>query len=199
MKRLMIIGCSGSGKSTLAARLGEKLSLPVHHLDRLFWKPGWEEPTRDEWRALQEELCAQPRWILDGNYGGTKELRFASADTIIFLDLPALSCLHGAIRRFLRFRGRSRPDMAEGCPERLDWEFVKRIWTYRRDRRPKTVARLSELEKTKHIIILSSRRAVRRYLEDEVANRLARPWDLLPMTPPTAWCDRWAMKTRSAG
>ena len=165
MKRLMITGCSGSGKSTLAARLGEKLSLPVHHLDRMFWQPGWKESPRDAWRALQEELRAQPRWILDGNYGSTLEVRFASADTIIFLDLPTLSCLHGAIRRFLRFRGRSRPDVAEGCPERLDWEFLKWIWTYRRDRRPKTVARLRELEKSKRIVILSSRRAARRYLE----------------------------------
>jgi len=125
MKRIMIIGCGGSGKSTLAVRLGESLSLPAYHLDRLYWQPGWKGLPRDEWRAVQEELCVQPAWILDGNYTSTMDVRFASADTIIFLDLPTLSCLHGAIRRFLLFRGRSRPDMAEGCPEKLDWQFPR--------------------------------------------------------------------------
>ncbi len=174
MKRIMIIGCGGSGKSTLAVRLGESLSLPAYHLDRLYWQPGWKGLPRDEWRAVQEELCVQPAWILDGNYTSTMDVRFASADTIIFLDLPTLSCLHGAIRRFLLFRGRSRPDMAEGCPEKLDWQFLKWIWRYRRDRRPKVVARLRELEKSKHVVILSSRRAIRRYLEKEVGEPAGR-------------------------
>lgn len=169
MKRIMLIGCGGSGKSTLAVRLGESLSLPVHHLDRLYWQRGWEGLPRDEWRALQEELCVQPVWILDGNYTSTMDVRFESADTIIFLDLPTLSCLHGAIRRFLRFHGRSRPDMAEGCPEKLDWEFLKWILRYRRDRRPRILARLRELGESKRVVILPSRHAVRRYLEEEVA------------------------------
>jgi len=166
MKRIMIVGCGGSGKSTLAMRLGEKLSLPVHHLDRMYWQPGWEKLPRDEWRALQEGLCAQPVWILDGNYTSTMDVRYESADTIIFLDLPTLSCLVGVILRRFRFRGRSRPDMAEGCPEKLDWEFLKWILRYRRDRRPKVLTRLKELDKSKHLVILPSRRAVRRYLEN---------------------------------
>jgi adenylate kinase family enzyme len=165
----MIIGCGGSGKSTLAVRLGESLSLPVHHLDRLYWQPGWEKLPRDEWRALQEELCAQPVWILDGNYTSTMDVRFESADAIILLDLSTLSCLVGVIRRRFRFRGRSRPDMAEGCPEKLDWEFLKWILRYRKDRRPKVLARLRELGESKRVVILPSRRAVRRYLENEAA------------------------------
>ncbi len=164
MKRIMIIGCGGSGKSTLATGLGRRLALPVHHLDRLFWQPGWKETPKDEWRRVQEELCAQPEWILDGNYGGTMEVRFSSADTLIFLDLARMSCLVGAVRRFLRFRGSSRRDMTEGCPERLNWEYLKWIWTYRRDRRPRIIARLKQLEKTKRVVILQSRRAVRRFL-----------------------------------
>jgi adenylate kinase family enzyme len=167
MERIIIIGCGGSGKSTLATRLGEKLSLPVYHLDRMFWRSGWNELPRDEWHTLHEELCARPEWILDGNYGGTREVRFAACDTIIFLDLPTVTCLFGAIQRFLWFRGRNRPDMADGCPERLEWEYLRWIWTDRRDCRPKILARLKELAATKQVVILLSRQAARQYLKSK--------------------------------
>ena len=48
MEKILIIGCSGSGKSTLAVALGEKLGLPVVHLDQLWWKEGWRNVTREE-------------------------------------------------------------------------------------------------------------------------------------------------------
>ena len=173
MKKIMIIGCGGSGKSTLAKQLGRKLSLPVHHLDRLFWQPGWIEPPKDEWRSQQERLCEEPEWILDGNYGGTMDVRFAAADTIIFLDFSTLTCLLGVFRRFLRFRGRSRPDMAEGCPERLDWPYLRWILAYRRDRRPKILQRLTELKEEKQVLVLASRRETKEFLnrDNGAANR----------------------------
>jgi adenylate kinase family enzyme len=167
MKRIMIIGCGGSGKSTLATRLGEKLSLPVYHLDRLFWQPGWKELPKEQWRAVHDELCSsKAEWILDGNYGGTMEGRFSAADTIVFLDLPTATCLLGAVQRFFRYRHRSRPDITEGSPEKLDWDYLRWICTYRRDRRPTIISRLKQLEITKCVIILQSRRAVRRFLDD---------------------------------
>lgn len=165
MERIVIIGCGGSGKSTLAAQLGQKLGLPVHHLDRLFWQPGWIELPKDQWRKTQERLCAEPGWILDGNYGGTMELRFAAADTIIFLDVSTFTCVSGVLQRFLRFRGRTRPDMTEGCPERLDWDFLEWIWTYRRNRRPMILQKLKQLEKEKQIIVLTSRAEIRALLK----------------------------------
>ena len=159
-KRIMIIGCGGSGKSRLATQLGRKLSLPVHHLDRLFWQPGWVESQKDEWRRLQEELCTGAEWIIDGNYSGTMDVRLAAADTVIFLDLSTCACLRGAFDRFVRFHGRTRPDMAEGCPERVEWLYLKWIWTYRRNRRPAILRKLDALKNEKQVIILTSRRAV---------------------------------------
>ena len=157
MNRIAIIGCGGSGKSTLARRLGRKLQLPVHHLDRLYWQPGWTEPPGDEWRERQEHLCEGDEWIIDGDYCSTMDIRLAAADTIILLDLPRRACLMGALRRFLAFRGRTRPDMTEGCPERLDREYLKWIWNYRRDRRPATLEKLKELNGMKKTIRLTSR------------------------------------------
>ena len=177
MTRVMIIGCGGSGKSTLARGLSEKLSLPVYHLDEIHWQAGWKPLPKDEWRKAHEELCRKPEWILDGNYGGTMDVRFEAADAIIFLDLPTVRCLVGALWRYLRYRGRSRPDVAKGCPERLTWPYAKWIWTYRRDRRPKILARLRELERTKRVVVLGSRRSVSEYVGNVKRETVSRRVD----------------------
>ena len=100
------------------------------------------------------------------------DVRFAAADTIILLDVSTLTCLAGAFQRFLQFRGRTRPDMTEGCPERLNLPYLKWIWTYRRDRRPKIIHKLNGLRADKKIIILTSRREINDLLEgdNETAN-----------------------------
>ena len=92
MERVAIVGPGGAGKSTFARSLGELTGLPVLHLDRFFWKPGWVETPRDEWRQRQSELAAADRWIADGNYGGTFDERFARADTVIIVARPRLAC-----------------------------------------------------------------------------------------------------------
>ena len=70
--------------------------------------------------GASRELVQGERWIIDGNYGGTMQLRLAAADTIVFLDLPRLVCVWARSRRWLRYRRRSRPDMAPGLNDKLD-------------------------------------------------------------------------------
>ena len=76
----------------MAVRLGEILRLPVIHLDRLHWRPGWVEPPKQEWRRKVEEIVTAERWIIDGNFGGTMDIRLAASDTIVFLDFPRAIC-----------------------------------------------------------------------------------------------------------
>ena len=147
-RRILIIGPGGSGKSTLAVRLSQLLDLPVHHLDALYWRPGWVPTPSDQWRRVQEALLAAPEWIMDGNYGGTLDRRLAAADTVVVLDLPPATCVVRAVRRSLRHVRRWRPDMAPGCPERLNGEYLRFlwwIWTYRRRRLPGILERLAAL------------------------------------------------------
>lgn len=160
MQRIAIIGCGGSGKSTLASHLGDVLGLPVHHLDVLYWKPGWAETPKPEWKSIQQRLCGQQAWIMDGNYGGTMDIRLSASDTVIFLDIPTRTCLWGAIRRFLEYRGGSRPDMSAGCPERLTLEYLSWILTYRTRRRPQILYKLERMRSEKCVVILASRRSV---------------------------------------
>jgi adenylate kinase family enzyme len=139
MHRILIIGPGGAGKSELATQLGLRTGLPVTHLDTLYWKPGWVEPADEVWRAQVAALLAKPEWILDGNYGGTMAMRFAAADTVIFLDLPPGLCIRRVLKRWWTYRGSHRPSMTEGCPERISWGFLWWIWTYGARRRPEVL------------------------------------------------------------
>jgi adenylate kinase family enzyme len=173
MKRVMVIGPGGAGKSTFSRELAERLGLPVVHLDAEYWRSGWQPTEKEEWRARMDDLTAAPAWIIDGNYGGTMDIRLERCDTVVFLDLPRAVCLWRVLKRQITFRGRSRPDMAPGCPERLTFEFVQWIWTYPERRRPAILQSLRTLAPHQQGFVLSSRRDVRRFLDD-IASARAR-------------------------
>ena len=166
MRRVAIIGSGGAGKSTLARSLGDVLNIEVVHLDALYWQPGWVSMERAAWEAAQRSLVARERWILDGNYGSTLDLRLAAADTVIFLDLPRMTCVVGVVRRWLRHRGRSRLNGPAGCPDRITREFIRWIWRYPRTHRPTVMAHLARYADGREVIILRSRADVRGFLDD---------------------------------
>ena len=142
----MVIGSGGAGKTTVARRIAAATGLPLVHLDRLFWRPGWVRTPTAEWHRLMEDLVAADRWVIDGNYGGTMDLRLAAADTVVFLDVSRLRCLARIGRRALLHRGRTRDDMTPGCPERVTWEFVRWVWSYPAIHRPRILSTLSAFE-----------------------------------------------------
>jgi adenylate kinase family enzyme len=164
MRRVVIVGCGGAGKSTLARALSERTGLPVFHLDRAFWKSGWVESSREAFDEAHNAILANDRWIIDGNYTRTIDRRAAAADTIVVLDLPTLSCIYGILKRALLGYGKTRVDMSPGCPERLDWEFIKWVWRFRRDTRPQQMAALEAAAGTKTMYLLKSRREVQKWL-----------------------------------
>jgi len=130
MKKILVIGSGGAGKSTFARRLGDTLQIEVIHLDWVYWRPNWVETPKEEWRRTVEALAAGDAWIMDGNYGGTREMRIRACDTVIFLDIPRRVCMYRILKRSLMFRGKTRPDMAEGCVEKFDLEFILWVWKY---------------------------------------------------------------------
>ncbi len=164
MQRIAIIGCGGAGKSTLARQLGEKLNLPVVHLDKLFWRPGWEHITREEFDCLHREALIQEKWIMDGNFDRTMAERIAYCDTVIYLDFSRFACLLGITKRILTTYGKIRPDMGDGCPERVDWEFLQWVWNFNKNKREKNYRLLNETDGIEKIV-LKNRRAVKLFLE----------------------------------
>lgn len=167
MRRIVIIGSGGAGKSTLARQLGQKLLIPVFHLDRYYWKPGWVEMPREEWMQMQRQLVTEnEEWIMDGNYGGTMDIRLAAADTVIFLDFSPWVCVPRVLFRFLQNLGRTRADMGPGCRERLDWEFLVWVATFRRIKAPALRSRMAGLAPDKRIIRLTTPRQLKRFLDE---------------------------------
>lgn len=139
MKKVLIIGCCGSGKTTLAKQLGAKTGLPVYHLDHLWWKPGWIQTDREEFDRKLTEVLNRDSWIIDGNFKRTLPRRLKHADTVIYLDYPKTVCLK---RGFLRQTGKPH-EVAPGCPDRLDFNFLRRIWTFRKTTRPEMEEQLA--------------------------------------------------------
>jgi adenylate kinase family enzyme len=164
MRKVLVIGVGGAGKSTFAVQMGKITGLPVVHLDEVYWEPGWVEPSPEKWRAAVRELVAQDSWIIDGNYGGTMDIRLAAADMVIFLDVPPWVALWRVIRRWAAHRGEVRPGMAPGCEERLSWAFLMWILRYRSERRPGILRKLRELPRTTEIVVLRSSREVPAFL-----------------------------------
>ncbi|WP_346868614.1 DNA topology modulation protein [Clostridium sp. UBA5119] len=160
MKKIAVIGSGGSGKSTFSRKLGNILNLPVHHLDTLYWNPGWIETPKDKWESVVRELADNDQWIIEGNYRSTMDIRLNSADTIIFLNMSTLLCTYRIIKRRFMFKGKKRPDMTEGCEEKLDLEFVKWVLKFNKNERPKVLEKLKNYENKKKIIVLENPRKV---------------------------------------
>jgi adenylate kinase family enzyme len=172
MDRIAIIGCGGSGKTHLANQLAALLNLPLTHLDSVYYDADWNPLPQEEFAALQRKLVAESRWLLEGNYAGTLPIRLAEADTVIFLDLHAITCLTGILQRRWRYRGGQHTK--DGVYDRITWNFVRYIWSYRKTMRPKVRRLLDEHGGDARLINLTSRRQAARFVAQLQAETSAR-------------------------
>ena len=164
MDKIIVIGCGGAGKSTFSRKLSNLLDIPVYHLDKLFWNKGWIETPQKEFNKKIKKVISKDKWIIDGNYIKTIDIRAKDADTIIFINMPTYICLYRIFKRRFMYRGKSRPDMADGCPEGIDIEFFKWVLSYNKKIRPEILKKLS-LYKEKNIVVLNGRKEVKKFLE----------------------------------
>lgn len=163
MNKVAIVGCSGSGKSHLARELGQALGAPVTHLDAVFYDDDWNELPKEKFAQAQAELVAGPNWVIDGNYNSTLPIRLRACDTVVLMDTSTLTCLWGMFSRQLRHGSGHK---GNGIHNRIHWGVIKYVATYRRKMRPRVLAKVAEHAQHADVVLLTSRRSTRRWLQE---------------------------------
>ncbi|MBZ3904534.1 P-loop NTPase family protein [Streptomyces griseiscabiei] len=167
MMKVAIVGCGGSGKSYLARELGKILDAPVTHLDAAFYDDDWNALPMDKFAELQRELVAEPRWVIDGNYNSTLQIRLESCDTVVLMDVSTISALYGIFSRQLRHGAGHK---GNGVHNRIHWGVIKYVATYRRKMRPRVMAKIDEFASSRSdLVLLANRRQTRRWLQQVAA------------------------------
>jgi adenylate kinase family enzyme len=168
---VLVIGCGGAGKSTFSRQLARVTGVPLIHLDLHCWHPGWIPTPEDVWNHRVAELIAQDAWIMDGNYASSLAARLARCDAVVFFDISRRACLWAALRRLVVHRFGRRPDLPAGCPESVDWDFLRRMWNFPTQSRPRIVDTLARMGRAVVVVRITRRSQSRAVLA--AATRIA--------------------------
>jgi adenylate kinase family enzyme len=174
VRRVSVVGTSGSGKSTLARELAEILGVPHLELDAVHHQPGWAPLPTDEFRRIVAARAAAGGWVIDGNYGRVRDLVWARADTVVWLDLPKRTVMRQVVWRTLR-RVALRRELWNGNRERwrnfLTWNPEQSVisWAWHKhapDHAKYAAAAAGPASAHLRFIRLASRRDVARFLAE---------------------------------
>lgn len=169
MKKIIIIGCPGAGKSTFARKLKDMTGLPLYYLDMLWHKPDQTNIPKEEFDAHIREILEKDRWIIDGNYQRTLEMRLQKCDTVFLLDYPLEICLASAQSRI----GKKREDLP-WIETEFDEEFKQWILDFSENQLPPIYDLLDKYRAGRDIIIFKSRQEAEEYLRNEIGGENAK-------------------------
>lgn len=161
MRRVVVIGSGGAGKTHVARTVSAKLGLPLVYLDAVYYDADWNPMSPAVFEATQERWCEAEAWVIDGNHVTTLPIRLARADTVVVMDVPTVAALWGVVsRQFRHGPGQHR----DGVYNRLNWEVLRYVATYRTRMRPRVLAVVDACATPgTEIVMLRSRRAARRW------------------------------------
>lgn len=168
MRKVAVVGCGGSGKSHVARELGRILDAPVTHLDAAFYDDRWNALPIDQFTDVQRELVAQPRWVIDGNYNSTLQVRLEACDTVVLMDVSTVAALYGIFSRQIRHGAGHK---GNGVHNRIHWGVIKYVATYRRRMRPRVMAKIEEFGSGTDVVLLANRRQTHRWLRKVAAEQ----------------------------
>lgn len=164
--KIAIIGYSGSGKSTLARKLAKYYKAPVLFLDTVNFLPNWIERDRDEGRLIVCDFMKNDSWVIDGNYSDFfQKERLEQADKIIFLKFPRRICIYRALKRYFKYKNTTREDMAKGCIEKIDLEFIWWILYEGRTKEIRNHYKQIEKDFKNKIVVLKKAKEVNLFLQ----------------------------------
>ncbi len=165
--KIEIMGYSGSGKSTLCRSFSEKFDLPALYLDSVHFLPNWEVREDAEKQSIVTSfLDSNPDgWVIDGNYSKLSyDRRVEEADIVIQMLFGRMDCLWRCTKRYHEYKGKTRPDMAEGCSEKMDSEFVK--WILHGGRTKKAKERYKKVRETypEKVVVIKNQKQLNKYM-----------------------------------
>ena len=158
-QKAIIIGCPGAGKSTFARILSDKTHLPLYYLDMLWHKPNRTTVDRTIFDEKLKEIVLKDKWIIDGNYGRTLEMRIQACEAVFLLDFPVAECLTGVDSRI----GKQRVDMP-WIETEFDEEFRQWIIDFPKNELPIVYKLIDRYKSEKSIYIFHARADIDDYL-----------------------------------
>lgn len=165
--RILVIGCSGGGKTTISVDLANRLGIEYQSIDRdVRWLPNWQQRDRETQKAILLELVSRDRWVMDGSGASTFDIRLPRADLILWVRVRRSVALKGLTTRVLRNFRTVRPQMADGCPEKLpDLEFLSYIWNFEKKHAPIFINKINQHGPDVPLAILESRSEISSLLD----------------------------------
>lgn len=161
MKKVLIIGISGTGKTWFARKLSDLLKIPVTHYDEFVWREDWREEDEKVVEKKLEEVIKKDKWIIEEFIHPSAKSKLKGADTVIYLDYSGRQAFWGGLSRWWKFHGKKRPEMAEGCIEEFNWDFLKVMW--KRRERPEIEEAIEGFENK--VVRLKSRKETKDFLD----------------------------------
>lgn len=159
-KKAIVIGSPGAGKSTFSRGLRDVTGLPLYYLDMLWHQPDKTTISKQEFDMKLKDILIRDRWIIDGNYNRTLEMRLKCCDIVFLLDYPLDICLSGAESRI----GKEREDLPWYETE-FDSEFKEFILNFPKESLPQIYGLIEKYRKGKRVIIFKSREESEEYLK----------------------------------
>lgn len=161
MKKVIIIGSPGAGKSVFSKKLKDITKLPLYHLDMLYHKKDGTHISKEELEEKLKIIFKEEKWIIDGNYQRTLELRLKECDTVFLLDFPTDICIKGAESRI----GKKRDDIP-WVEENFDEKFKECIINFSGEKLPQIYKLLDKYKYNTNIIIFKTREEADNFIKD---------------------------------
>lgn len=163
--KIAIVGAPGTGKTTLSNILSKLYNIEATHIDGIHHMENWVQRDKDERDRMILDVVSKDKWIIDGTYKATLKPRFEAADLIIWLDYSSLAQIKGVMTRFLKNKGKEKPEIP-GCKEKMDKEFFTYVLKYNKDKRKNIVNNLEGIDKSK-VIVFKNRRQLNKWIKSE--------------------------------
>ncbi|QEZ30063.1 ATP-binding cassette domain-containing protein [Listeria monocytogenes] len=162
-EKVLIIGPNGAGKSTFATELGKHYDFEVCHLDKLFWQENWNAVAKADFEdKVDNIMSSKKKYIIDDDYFFNLEKRLEHADLVIWIKIPLFLCVANIIKRRFKYMTNVRPDVTEGCDEKLNLSFLLYALKYNK-RSGKQTKELLDNVYDKELFVIDSYKKLKSY------------------------------------